>query len=103
MKKLVVLLSIISLFGIAEAKKCTVNGPIPLFTSIEAMADAMTAWQSNKDIGKFLLGEMMAKGLIVTPKPYDEMDILHTLPNGVCQVFLNGRVYYTVEESLRCR
>lgn len=103
MKKLIVSAIILCLFSIAEARKCTVTGVVPLFTNIEAMAIAMEAFQTDKDYSKFLLGEMMASGYIVKPKLYDELIVLHTLPNGVCQVMLNGKIYYTTEDALKCR
>ena len=103
MKRLITVLCVVCLFGVAEARKCTVTGDIPLFTSMDAMAVSAETFQQNKDLGVFLMGEMIAKGYIVKPKLNDELVVLHTLPNGVCQVLVNGKVYYTIEQALKCK
>lgn len=103
MKKLLVTLSILCLFGVADAKKCVVTGAMPLFPSLASMSEAYTLWVKNKDLGAFAIGEMLANGEIIVPQNYDEFFIMHTMENGVTQVLYKNKVYYTIEQGLKCR
>lgn len=86
MRKLIIILSITCLCGIAEARKCTVTGTVTSYTSLDALVYGFEIWEKNKDLGRLLIGEMIAKGDIIRPGRSEELDVIYTTETGIAQV-----------------
>lgn len=103
MKKLIVALSVLCLFGIADARKCTVTDPIPLFVSYPFLVDTLTVLNNDEDMGWFVFGEMVSRGHVMFARSGDDIDVMHTAKNSICQVVFRGKVYYSIDKLLKCR
>ena len=103
MRKLIIILSITCLCGIAEARKWTVTGSVVLYTSLEALLYGFEIWEKDKDLGRLLVGEMIAKGDIIRPDRSEELDVIYTTETGIAQVLYRGKIFYAIKGVMECR
>lgn len=84
----------ISIATMANANQLTANHQCAVFDSLNSLVTAIETWNSSREAGAFLITEMIMAGKIRKIPEGTRVNVLNTASNGVCQVVVDGKVWY---------
>lgn len=85
---------LLSTVSIGEAQLFLAGKTCVVFASIDDMAKLLDTWNKNPEAGSFMMAELIAHGKVKRVMEDEQVRVINSASNGVCQVMVEGKLGY---------